>query len=51
MVACKGVNSCKTANNSCKGQGVTQMSQDDCIKAGGTVADTSVDLNGDAPTE
>jgi len=37
MVSCKGVNSCKSATNSCKGQGVTQMSQADCIKAGGTV--------------
>jgi hypothetical protein len=48
MVACKGVNSCKgtgackTADNACKGQnackgkGVTQMSADDCTKAGGT---------------
>lgn len=41
MVACKGVNSCKTASNSCKGQGVTQMSQADCTKAGGTVADAA----------
>lgn len=48
MVSCKGVNSCKTASNSCKGQGVTQMSQADCTKAGGTVADAAADQNGAA---
>lgn len=51
MVACKGVNSCKTADNSCKGQGVTQMSQADCTKAGGTVADATMEQNGDAAKE
>jgi len=46
MVSCKGVNSCKSATNSCKGQGVTQMSQADCSKAGGTVADTGAQQGG-----
>lgn len=39
MVSCKGVNSCKSASNSCKGQAIVQMTQEDCTKAGGTVAD------------
>ena len=40
--ACKGQSSCKTADNACKGQnackgkGVSQMSKEDCEKAGGT---------------
>ncbi|KTC81837.1 hypothetical protein [Legionella cincinnatiensis] len=41
--ACKGQSSCKTADNACKGQnsckgkGISEMSKDDCQKAGGTV--------------
>lgn len=41
--ACKGQGSCKSADNSCKGQnsckgkGMSQMSKEDCEKAGGTV--------------
>lgn len=43
--ACKGQSTCKTADNACKGQneckgkGITSMTQADCTKAGGTVAD------------
>ena len=53
MVSCKGVNSCKTATNSCKGQGVTQMSEADCTKAGGTVAkdDTAAPAAPAAPAD
>ena len=51
MVSCKGVNSCKTATNACKGQAVTQMSQADCTKAGGTVADDAATQQGGATQE
>ncbi|KTD55996.1 silver efflux pump [Legionella sainthelensi] len=41
--ACKGQSSCKTADNACKGQnsckgkGISEVSKEDCDKAGGTV--------------
>jgi hypothetical protein len=43
-VECKGGNSCKGANNSCKGQGVSQMeSKEACEKAGGKVEEKAAE--------
>lgn len=37
-VKCAGINACKTASNSCKGQGTTMVaSEKDCTDKGGSV--------------
>jgi len=57
--ACKGQSSCKTADNACKGQnackgkGMSDMTKEDCEKAGGTVteADAPADAQADTQTD
>lgn len=47
LVQCKGGNACKgqsscgaeKGKNSCKGKGMSQMTKEDCAKAGGTAAE------------